>query len=147
VSDFETLQPFRTRQNAPEQEPLAVLEELWNIDKHRHLHLVQCFVGLKDVESRMPLPGIKWPEEFRHEYKITIKHAAGPFKDGAELGRFYESGNVMMGIPQVYMQARLAFDVAFEQGAPAYGERVVKTLIHLSQKVRAIVVQFQPEFL
>src|SRR3990172_1324265 len=84
-ADIEALQPFVTGKNAPEREPLAVLEELWNIDKHRHLHLAQCFVGLENILSRTAeICGPMWPKDLRHEYVIISKHPIGPFKDGAE---------------------------------------------------------------
>jgi hypothetical protein len=52
-AEFQGLQPFNHGQDAPKK-PLAVLDELWNIDKHRHLHLTLFFVGLHDVESKSP---------------------------------------------------------------------------------------------
>jgi hypothetical protein len=53
---LEKFQPYFDRKTAPDREPLAVLEELWNIDKHRHLHLVNATVELEDVIPVEPFP-------------------------------------------------------------------------------------------
>lgn len=50
---FHRLQPFYRRKNRPERDPLAILDELWNIDKHRHLHLAESFLGLDGVKSNL----------------------------------------------------------------------------------------------
>jgi hypothetical protein len=48
---FERLQPFDRRQHDPERDEFAVLNELWNTDKHRHLLLTEFFLGLDGVRS------------------------------------------------------------------------------------------------
>jgi len=47
-ADLQRLQPFNHGQDAPKK-PLAVLDELWNTDKHRHLALTGFFVELRGV--------------------------------------------------------------------------------------------------
>ena len=143
--NIEALQPFVTGKNAPEREPLVVLEELWNIDKHRHLHLTVCFVGLDDVLSSIN-DSPMWPKAFRHGYKILSKQPSGPIEDGAELGRITHGNTILSIPPQMDVKASLAFDVAFDHGPPAYGGRVIETLGRLSETVLNIIGQFHTEF-
>jgi hypothetical protein len=54
-AEFEKLQPFRWGEEATFH-PLAILHDLWNIDKHRHLHLTHFRVGPHDVFGPPPHP-------------------------------------------------------------------------------------------
>lgn len=56
---FKPLQPFYRRPNDPEGDEFAVLDELWNVYKHRHLPLTEAWVGLEQVLSRME----RWADE------------------------------------------------------------------------------------
>ncbi len=142
---FKELQPFCTRPDDPEREPLAVLHELWNGDKHRHPALVNFFLSLAGVHSKWPFPSEK-PDWWIREFEIISQRPPGPFEDGAEIGRVRPGGSVISSLPQVEMDPQLSFDVAFEEGPPAYGEPVLRRLTELSQTVRAIIIQFEPEF-
>ncbi len=54
---FEQSQPFYTGQrsgNDPEFEPLWILHELWNRDKHRTVNLTTASVGFQSISPRMP---------------------------------------------------------------------------------------------
>src|SRR4051794_34290043 len=44
------LQPFVTGPHAPDRESLAVLEGLWNVDKHRRVHLADIYVALDRLD-------------------------------------------------------------------------------------------------
>jgi hypothetical protein len=143
---FYRLQPCYRRKKQPRRDPLAVLDELWNIDKHRHLHLTHAFVGLKDVLSTYPLkivaeapPG--YADALKHSYSIVSQHAPGPVEDETELGRVIEPNLTLA--PEVYMHAYLAFDIAFEQGSPATGGLVIATLEDLRQEVMGILESFR----
>jgi hypothetical protein len=134
-TDIQRLQPFTHGKNAT-KEPLAILEEFWNTDKHRHLHLTNFMFGLGHVEVDRP--------EFK--FKVLKKHAPGPFKGRTELGRLERAGPPYTSYPQVYVESHMMFDVAFEQGPPAYGGRVRETLKRLHDTVAAILVKFDSEF-
>jgi hypothetical protein len=136
-TELQRLQPFNHGQDAPKK-PLAILDELWNIDKHRHLHLALFFVGLHDVESRDP----------RIQFRIVKKKSPGPFKGRAEIGRVEPVGGPYRNLVMVQknVQPILTFDIAFEQGPPAYGGRVMETLERLHDTVAAILVKFESEF-
>ena len=144
---FERLQPFVTGKNTGQavREPLAILDELWNIDKHRHLHIGQWFAGLHAVTSGFdeifPIPGKSgW------DYEI-VSQSLGPFADGTYLGRVRIIQNDVVGpFPWMHVKAQLAFDVAFEKGPPAYGGQLIPTLRQLHKVVSLIVREFESEF-
>jgi hypothetical protein len=157
---LERFQPYFGGKNPPDREPLAVLDELWNIDKHRHLHLVNATITLRDVFSVEPFPSAGYIE-----FEVISKRAPGPLIGPTELGRARmvrrpdgtltepvvpvyaspdSSETILMPIkavslPQVYMYPNLAVDVAFGQGAPAYGGSVLKTLRSIRKTVQNIV--------
>lgn len=141
------LQPFVTGQKTgqPEREPLAVLDELWNIDKHRHLHIGQWYAGLYAVTSGFH-DFFQGAKERGWDYKI-IRQSIGPFVDGTNLGRVEIIQNDVVGpAPWMYVKAQLAFDVAFEKEPPAYGGQLIPTLRLLHQTISGIVRQFESEF-
>ena len=139
LASLQGLQPYITGPQASDREPLAVLEELWNIDKHRHLHLVLATIELRDVLSVEPLPGMP-----RIDFEVISKRAPGPLVGPTEIGRATPIDRPGVktprtNAPQVFMNADLAVDVAFDQGAPAYGASILQTLRSLRKTVKAII--------
>jgi hypothetical protein len=144
---FKALQPFETGQNAPDNEPLAVLDKLWNIDKHRHPHLTQCIIGTQGIRAaiRDSVPrNNRIPEGIDYPFQWVNEHAPGPFEDGTELARFVSLVPIPLG--DVNVEADLVFDVAFDEGTPAKGGRVVETLWMLQKTVYELIGRFKPEF-
>jgi hypothetical protein len=138
------LQPFETGKNAPEREPLAVLQELWNIDKHRHLHLVNATVELTDVLTVNPFPDLADPHGLMDvEFEIVSKRAPGPLEGRTEIGRARmvrkPGGLIAVNFPQMHMNPSMAIDPSFDQGYPAYGGRVLHTLSEIGKTVEAIL--------
>jgi hypothetical protein len=136
---LERFQPFYRGQNPPDREPLAVLDELWNIDKHRHLHLVNATIELRDVISVEAIPGLP-----RIDFEVISKRAPGPLKGPTDIGRArpIDRPGVQTprtNLPQMFMYPDLAVDVAFDQGAPAYGGSVLKTLRRIRKTVQDII--------
>jgi hypothetical protein len=158
---LEKFQPCFGGKNPTDREPLAVLDELWNIDKHRHLHLVNATIELRDVLSAEPFPGAP-----HIEFEVISKLAPGRLLGPAEIGRarivrrpdgslsdmtvqVYTSPDssettpmpiIATSLPQMHMNPDLAVDVAFDQGAPAYGGSVLKTLRSLRKAVQNVIV-------
>lgn len=145
VAKLKPLQPFVTGKNAPDREPLAVLQELWNIDKHRHLHLVNATVELHDVLTVNPFEGMADPDDLlaNLEFEVVSKRAPGPLVNRTEIGRARlirkPGGLIAMSLPQMHMNPRVAVDVAFDQWYPAYGGRVLHTLGQIGEAVEAIL--------
>lgn len=143
VASLKPLQPFCTGKDAPEREPLAVLQELWNIDKHRHLHLVNATVELVDVVSVNPFPDLPPDPLTELEFKIVSQRGPGPLVGRAEVGRASfirkPGGLVAVSHPHMHMEPDIAVDVAFEEGYPAYGGGVLHTLGQIRETVEAIL--------
>ena len=145
IAQLKPLQPFMTGRDAPDREPLAVLQELWNIDKHRHLHLVNATVELHDVLTVNPFEGANDPDGLMAslEFEVVSKRGPGPLIDRTEIGRarlVRKPGGILgMTLPQMHMNPRVAIDVAFDQGYPAYGGRVLQTLSQIAEMVEAIL--------
>lgn len=145
---FKALQPFVTGKDAPKHEPLWVLEELWNIDKHRYPHLTHASIGARGIRAALKesFPGTDpLPEGDEPAFQWTIEHAPGPFVDGAELARFVEPEAVAGLHPAVYVKTDLVFDVAFDQRPPAYGGLLVPTLWDLQETVHDHIDRFAGE--
>lgn len=138
----EDVQPFVTGQNAPERESLAVLQELWKIDKHRALPLAVAFVGIEAITPRNPLSGIADEDV---GFRVVSKRDFGPFEDGAELARVEMIGPVFTSLPHMHMNPRMTFDVAFDEGYPAYGGSVVGTMEALIRDTWSVISAFWPD--
>jgi hypothetical protein len=128
------LQPFNHGQRAPKQ-PLAILDELWNTDKHRRLHLTFYFVDLQDVIVERE--GIHF---------IVLEKEADRSFNGRTEHRRIRDVNPGTLTPDMPMHHRLRFDIAFKQGPPAYGAKVIQMLESLHDMMMAIIVKFEPEF-
>jgi hypothetical protein len=116
------LQPCNRSQDDPLRDPLAVLNELWIGDKHRTITLVQYYAHTK-------------LEPFGMVLRTSSQRADGPVEDGAEIARV-PFGSLP---PKMDVYARSTFDVAFEEGPPAYGGRVVHTLDRIEREVLSIL--------
>ena len=132
-ADIERLQPFKRREKKPESDEFAMLDELWNTHKHRHLPLVESWVGLDKVFStagdlQRALGAVENPEINKHRFDILVDRI-GPFIDGAEVGRVRESrspkGYVGVRNPQggTSNRAVRGADLAGDQGRGRHGPR------------------------
>lgn len=141
VPKIEAVQPFATGQPEPEREPLMVLHELWNLDKHRSLVTTAAIGELEDVIFEPPFEGVP-----RIEYGISFKRDAGPFKDGDVLGGLHMlPKQARSTIPEWDVDPKGAFGIAFPEGFPAYGGILVPTLIALYDVTARTIELFEPE--
>ncbi|HLG07790.1 MAG TPA: hypothetical protein VI409_03860 [Gaiellaceae bacterium] len=67
-ADIESVQPYRTIPEQPDLDPLAVLHELSNLDKHRELSTVSNFLDVPWVASSVP-PTTQFSFEYTGEGK------------------------------------------------------------------------------
>jgi hypothetical protein len=137
---IQKLQPFSRRKNSS-KEPLAVLDELWNTDKHRHLHLAHFLVVLDDVDT--VVTSFVTPEV---TLRVVKKYAPRPLKGCTEIGRLENVGQHRHLGADMDVDLRVSFDVAFQQGPPAYGGGVMETLKRLHDTVAAVIVEFEATF-
>jgi hypothetical protein len=153
AASFKTLQPFYRRKH-PERHPLAVLEELWNGDKHRTVHVLGSLAGVRELLSQRQdfvdaQSGV--PTDWDFNVRLTKRNLAGPYEERTELGRITLSDNRFL-FPyitwQLYVDMHLSFtfDVAFDKRPPTYGGQVIKTLNDLADTVTAILTKYEPKF-
>ena len=155
-AQFEGLQPFHRRQQQPEADEFAVLDELWKIYKHRHLPLTQLWVGLaKAVSLLNRVTIIDFPpgyaDELRkrlreHDFEIISDGAPRPFEDGTELGRIREAAPPYSWMPEVYVDAHLTVHVAFHEGPVDKGSSVQDALRLIRDEVFAALKAVEPLF-
>jgi hypothetical protein len=153
---FEGLQPFRRRQQQPELDEFAMLDELWNIYKHRHLPLTQLWIGLDEVLSQLNRVEVfdaprGYADSIRktlreHAYVIVSDGVPRPFVDGAELGRIREAGPPFSWWPEVHVNAVLAVNIAFDKGPSAQGAPVQDTLRRIRDETVAALKTIEPFF-
>ena len=136
-------QPFGTGAGAPVKEPLAMLDELWSIDKHRHLHLVNATAELHEVPTVNPLPSSSYELPPLGTFEVVSRQPPGKLDGRTEVGRVRyvpaPGGILGMTIPQIHMDPRLLIHVAFEAGAPAYGMDVLQLLNDLAVAVESVL--------
>lgn len=152
--EVERLQPFRRRTTEPERDEFAILDELWNVYKHRHLPLTQVWVGLGRAASllnrvqvfdapRGYADGLR--KQLReHAYEIVLATGRQPFTDGVELGTVREAKPPYSWCPEVHLDAHLLVEVSFEEGPPAYGAPVQGALKQLRNAVGGAIKAIEP---
>lgn len=93
-------------------DPLWMLHELNNMDKHRAPHITQVAISTwADVPDAPLLPG-------------TINIYLGPFEDGAEIASYTPHTSLAEGFePEMHMDPLLTFDIFFGEGSAAPGWR------------------------
>jgi len=130
VSKFEALQPYQPSNEY--REAIALLEELWNVDKHRVVPIVSAFVD--------PMP--KW---FMSPTKGNVLMTGDfvPFEDGAEVMRFGVIENYSEGEPKITFGVEASFGVAFEQHPGRDARHVLQDALGA---VTAILGAFESEF-
>lgn len=140
------LQPFETRKRhvppgPADRETLAVLQELWNIDKHRRIHFTEIEISLNRIKLLAVETGAWVPHLF------AVKPSPRPFKGKAELARLTVLATEVpkQGL-HVEVDWELAYDILFEQGAPGYGAGLLDTLQSIRDTLDGIVIEFEPEF-
>ncbi len=147
--EIERFQPFSRREHDPERDEFAVLNELWNIHKHRHLPLTEFWLGLDHVTSQLNrVTVISSPPHYgddlraalsSHAYEIVEDHPRGRFEDGAVLGIVREAQPPYSWWPDMHLHTYLAVDVAFGSDPPGYGVPVQETLSAIRDQVAAAV--------
>lgn len=121
---FEELQPYH-RRHKPDPEPLAVLDALENVHKHRRLLSAGVAISDRGYRVLSGNPGVV----------STIREVV-PFRelhDGAEIAR-YTFGN-----PEVKLQFYAQFHICFDESDadnPARGQVVLRSLKRIRDHIR-----------
>lgn len=134
---IETLQPYNRTDGPPEGHPLWVLQDLNNIDKHRHLNLAT--LGTTNTQTTLtnaaghPIFGMQL---------LDHPAGAGPVEDGAVIAAF-----PILDDPDRRLQVQGAAFVALEE-AESVAHRPISAVAEASLEfVRDVVIpSFQPLF-
>jgi hypothetical protein len=147
-AEFEDLQPFKRKEDStliqvgmgnPAYSPLAILHDLWNIDKHRHINLAVFNVGFKEPFGPPPIPRIPKGID-RQRFDLNPK---GSFEGRTEFGTFsWDGGPVPRAIAR-HLKPTVFFDVAFADGPPAYGGHIYPTLDAILGEVASVLERFE----
>jgi hypothetical protein len=126
---IEDLQPHKAGDSFA-SEKLWILDQLWNLDKHRTLPLT--------VFGQQSIQVSPWALTTSATYRV-----AGPIHRKTEIIRF--AG----GRPESYPDPKSAvvLDIAFGQGTPAYGHPVVPFLEELADYLRDDIISKLTSFL
>jgi hypothetical protein len=137
VGIIKRMQPYHRGKDA-HSHPLARLNKLSNWDKHRELH----FAGQAAIGTDARIEGVS-PNVFIKILWFLPKMEA--VKDGEIVAR-YESRRIGEGEAKGELKLRLVFDVAFGEGSPLEGLRVVDTLSEIGKHVSDVLLAFKLRF-
>lgn len=128
---IERLQPYQGGYaGAPEIHPLNILNRLWNDDKHRAPHLMGGMSG------GVALKG------FTLQQPATLS-AGLAIRNGVQ----FASGVIPEGGINPDAKIEFSSDVAFNIGAPAWGDLAVPGLMRLHNFIRdEVIAKFEPIF-
>jgi hypothetical protein len=138
---FESAQPFATHDAQPDTAPLAILEQLWVMDKHRRIHFVDVTVWPDWI--RLTWKGTDTPVRARDIAKWTHKWRPGAHNDGAPLiaQRLLEPLSAHRE-REVEVDRSLTADVSLPQGPPAFGQTVLALVAEQNRVVREVIQSF-----
>jgi hypothetical protein len=118
------MQPFKRRQ--PELDPLWMLHELSNIDKHQSIHLSGITMNVPEVTA-------PWAERIE---SVEVNFGR-PFIGDAVLSHFIV--HPPEAALHMNMRGLFAFDIVFDEGPPGFGLSVMQTLREIRDRVEMIV--------
>jgi len=139
---FERHQPY-SGNNGGERDPLWILKEMNDTDKHRLIH----FTGVALRDLRYSLPDGKTMTLGEGAMIDSVKsgrwqNPPGGFVDGAELCRFRNDGEA-----EVQVKIDLATEIRFDKSCgPGAGLHVIRALGLMHNRVGKIVESFYPAF-
>lgn len=120
---------YRRPPHARHLDPLTLLNDLGNVDKHRRLHL------LGSVPTAYGQYGAE-PADAETSYH------SGPFEDNTVIMTYrYRTPH-----PQIDVRPVAAFGIAFPEGEPGYAQTVEHTLLKIRTEVVTILNEFESAF-
>lgn len=128
----ERLQPYNAAMKSKNIHVLAALDELANIDKHRHILLVVAAAE----SSRLDLSGRGIPKG------ASITGFSGELKKRTEIGSWSfasPSSSARSIHPEVQVKASMTFQVRFGKGTAIIGEPVAPVLLGMHDYIRDTV--------
>ncbi len=139
IAKIESHQPFRSGKDAPKH-PLAVLQELNNTDKHRRIHFLLPTADFFTMQSRWNLA-----QQGNQFMSITRKVAPRVGEGRHEVARLHLHQGVFTKA-DLDDKPTFLFDVTFDYGPPAYGQRIMATTEALFEAVQNVLLDFDSDF-
>jgi len=124
---IEDEQPFKGRHGKPEDDPLWLLYRLSNYDRHQFLH-VTSVIRDANVQNFKPRKAAARFEQ------VSISY--GAFEREAEVARYRILDGPAL---EMHVDSDVRFDVAFGDGGPCDGRKVVSTLADIGVRVSGII--------
>lgn len=136
---FEAEQPYH-KGGAADAQPLSLLRELSNIDKHRHIHLTTGHLWNQErYVSSIQASNC-------NVLDVVVSAAPGPIADGTELGRvrFEATGTN----PSIRLGHSFVFGVTFAEPTLTWHPTIdtLDVLTAIGTTVRGIIERFSPRF-
>lgn len=136
-------QPFITHQDDPHRAPLAILEDLWTMDKHRRIHFVDLTIWPDYI--KLMWKGTDRPIRTRDVAKWAHKWRPGAGNDQAPLLH----QRLLDPFPsnrqgEVDVDLSMTADVSLPEGPPSYGQTVLALLTEQNAAVKDTMWVFHP---
>ncbi len=131
---IEGLQPYNRGNVAMKSDPLWILREMDDIDKHRTIHISGWSAHAIALDITELMPGVRL-----HSHSIR---PTGAIESGAILVEIDYSADfaiVNPDVPAMYMDKEFLFTIAFSDDTPLAGQQVQAALFDLSVYVQGIV--------
>jgi hypothetical protein len=123
---IEREQPFNRYKGRPHDDPLWLLHDMFNFDKHRSLHVVNAFAEQTDITFDPPTLQSRF---------ILVKASYGTLEGETEIARYRILASPFTTNANVKVNANVPLDVAFSQPGPGAGRPVNQTLGAIGQRV------------
>jgi hypothetical protein len=128
---IEREQPFN-RYQPPEGDPLAILQNLSNYDRHQFIHLTAVSTNMSS--------NVFTPAHASSRFEqVSVNH--GFVGDMREVARYQITPGPEL---DVHVQSDVRCDVAFSLDAPGGGRQVVKTLGAIGVRLGELITCFEP---
>ncbi len=141
---FRDLQPFVTNPNSPAQAWLAMLDGLWNIDKHRSIHIANLTVALEHLKVTRRADGHTLSFDFAPWGPRTVDVAA--FNTQTQLARIRMREPWPQTVDEVEMERGLRASFHLDYGAPGFGRDLTWAQAHMHNAAVLAAHTFEPEF-
>lgn len=146
---FQELQPFddgNFRQDFPEFHPFALLQDLWNRDKHHELSVVAANAELVEVSL---FDRSKTVQLFDWGIEYVLPRYQGVLQDRTPLTRLrltpndpFRAATMTENIVQV--QAQVRFEIHLPEGPPGHDREVTNLLDELTDATERVLDRFEP---
>jgi hypothetical protein len=143
-ADFRSVQPFVTGPKAPEEEWLAMLEGLWNVDKHRVVHIANVDISLEMLNVTLKSNGRALQFSFVPGGPQRLD--LGAFDKETHLGRVWPQDPWPEGVDEGQVERGIRVNVLLDDGSPGFGKNMEFIQNQINHAVIYTACIFEPLF-